>query len=72
MACLGQDRHIEIERVERVLKSVLRTHTIRNAANLSYFEVYAAALRAIESIARMPAEELREQARLVTDKWGAQ
>lgn len=67
---LGKDRMDEIEKVERNFSLRLRRMSIEQASGLSYIEVYAAAIRAIEGIARGPTEDIRERAREVSAKCG--
>ena len=77
MALFGDDRLAEINRAQRAMSVVLRRITIEQGGNLSMYETFAAAIRAVEDIARVPTEEIRERARavsaecgLITD-WGA-
>lgn len=72
MVYLGEKRLEEIKRAQQAIYDVLWQVTIKEARNLSLYETYAAAILAIEDMARSPVEVIRKGAAEVSAKWGVE
>ena len=70
MTLFGDDRLAEINRAQRAMSIVLRRFPIEQGSKLSTYETFAAAIRAVEEMARVPTEEIRERARAVSAECG--